>query len=230
MNVSVVVPWVAGDPWRGQAWAWVRARFVETHPDWEIVTGTCPPGPFNRSAAILDGARQASGDVLVVADADVWCDPAEAVTRAHEVGWAVPHTLIHRLSKESTVQVLTGSDWLGLPLSTDNPQDSKPYRGNETGTLVVLRSDVLFDVPPDPRFVGWGQEDQAWGAALRTLVGPPWRGPDDLVHLWHPPQPRQNRVVGSEANMHLLRRYQAARRHDDVMRLIVDESKATVPA
>ncbi len=228
MNVSVVVPWVAGDPWRAQAWAWVKARFAETQ--WEVVTGTCLDGPFNRSAAILDGARHASGDVFVVADADVWCDPTEAVERATENGWAVPHTLIHRLSKESTVQVLTGSDWRGLPLSEDNPQDSKPYRGNETGTLVVLARDVLFDVPPDPRFVGWGQEDQAWGMALRTLVGAPWRGPDDLVHLWHPPQPRQSRVVGSSANMDLLRRYQAARRRPDAMRSLVDEARSAVAA
>lgn len=229
MNVSVVVPWVAGDPWRGQAWAWVRARFAETHSDWEIVTGTCPDGPFNRSAAILDGARQASGDVLVVADADVWCDPAEAVAQALETGWAVPHTLIHRLSKESTVQVLTGSAWRGLPLSTDNRQDAKPYRGKPTGGLVVFRRDVLFDVPPDPRFAAWGQEDDAWSLALHTLVGAPWRGPDDLVHLWHPPQPRQSRVVGSQANMDLLRRYQAARRRPDAMRALVDEARSAVP-
>ena len=50
------------------------------------------------------------------------------------------------------------------------------------------------------------------------------------LRLLHPPQPRQTRVVGSEANMGLLRRYQAARRRPEVMRALVDASKAMVPA
>lgn len=112
---------------------------------------------------------------------------------------------------------------LYLPLSTDNPQDSKPYRGKETGTLVVLRRDILASVFPDPRFVGWGQEDLAWSLALRTLHGPPWRGTDDLVHLWHPAQPRMNRVVGTPQNLDLYRRYQRANRNRGRMAALLEE-------
>lgn len=225
-TVSVVVPWRSGCPHRQRAWEWVQTRYAEAHPDWEIVTGDSPEGPFNRSAAILDGARRSSGDVLVVADGDVWCDPQPAVD--HLETWAIPHLLLHRLSQLSTVVLLVEGpwfDWRGLPLSTDNRQDSRPYKGFETGTLVVLRRDVLFDVPPDPRFVGWGQEDQAWSAALRTLAGPPWRGHDDLVHLWHPPQPRRSRVVGNTESQALLRRYRNARRSPAAMRTLVEEAK-----
>jgi len=219
MNVSVLVPWRPGCPHRAAAWEWVQERTAAT--GWELVTGTCADGPFNRSEAILDAAGRASGDVLVVADSDIWCDgiPA-ALEQVDEHGWAIPHELIHRLSATATLEVLAGADWRHLPLSTDNPQDRRPYRGHETGTLVVLRADVLRDVPPDRRFVGWGQEDDAWSLALRLLVGPPWRGTADLVHLWHPAQPRLSRAVGSLEGKQLLARYRAARTPSLMTRLL----------
>lgn len=225
MDVSVVVPWRPGCPWRERAWEWVRARYTAAHPSWEVVTGTCADGPFNRSEAILDGASRASGDVLVVADSDVWCDPSSAVDRVTEHGWAIPHLLIYRLSEAATNRVLLGSDWRGQSLSDDNPQDRRPYKGHPAGTLVVLRADVLADVPPDRRFIGWGQEDDAWAAALNTLVGRPWRGADDLVHLWHPPQERMTRIVGNTTSARLGHRYARARRNPAAMRALLEEAR-----
>lgn len=225
MNVSVLVPWAPGCPHREAAWSHIRATYASEFPTWEIITGDgATPDGFSRTRAILDAYDRSTGDALVVADADCWVHPGLAVLAAVENGWAVPHTLIHRLSADSTAQVLAGASWRGLPLSTDNQQDQRPYKGNETGTCVVLRRDVFVQVPPDPRFVGWGQEDQAWGLALRCLIGPPWRGTDDLVHLWHPPQPRQNRRVGSPEGMGLLRRYQSARRNPGRMRQLIEEA------
>lgn len=228
MRVSVLVPFTAGTcPFRDRAWEWVSDQYATVFPRWEIVVGEgWTEGGYSRTQAILDAEGRATGDVLVVADADVWCHPGLAVLRAAEDGWAVPHRLIHRLSDESTAKVLWGHRWKGLPLSTDNPQDAKPYRGNDTGTLVVIRRDVFEKAPPDPRFVGWGQEDEAWGTALRTMVGPAWRGDDDLVHLWHPPQVRKTRVVGNEANRALRRRYTAARHDRDAMSALIEEAKA----
>lgn len=230
MTVAVLVPWSPGCPWRERAWAWARARWGEVHPDWEVVTGRSDFGtPFSRAQGILHAASRTDADVLVVADADVWCDPAPAVNQVAEHGWAIPHRLIHRLSLDSTLQVYGGTDWRGLPLSTDNHQDSRPYRGHPTGTLVVLTRDALEAAPPDPRFVGWGQEDDAWACALKTMVGKPWRGDDDLVHLWHPPQARQSRAVGSPEGLALLRRYRAARGNQDRMRALIAEH-VQVPA
>lgn len=226
MTVSVVVPYRPGEPWRDRAWAWVAARYRQHFPDWELVTGVHPDGPFSRTQAILDGAAKATGDLLVIADADVWCEDIKAsLSPACDFGWAVPHTLIHRLSPEGTEAVYRGGYWRVQPLSADNNQDQRPYKGNETGTLVVVRRDALEQAPPDPRFVGWGQEDQAWGLALRCIVGPPWRGDADLVHLWHPPQPRMNRIIGSPEGKALLARYRSARRRPDRMRALIEEGR-----
>lgn len=224
MTVSVLVPWRAGCPWRERGRAWVHRWYATERPEWEYVEGHCAGGPFNRAEAIIDAFRRSTGELLVVADADVFGDGiGRALGKAREHGWSIPHRLLHRLSEASSDQVMAGRDWRGLPLSTDNKQDSRPYIGHETGTLVVLRRDVLLDVPPDVRFVGWGSEDDAWAAALRTLIGTPWRGSADLVHLWHPAQPRQSRTVGNEASRALCRRYLKARRDPAAMRALIDE-------
>lgn len=224
-TVDVLIPWAGGCQQRERLLRWTMNQYADRYPCWGVVLGESPAGPFNRAAAILDAAAKSHADVFVVSDADVWCDPLVAVDAVAVQGWAVPHRLLHRLSPESTEQVLAGADWHGLPLSTDNALDRRPYKGNEAGTLFVIRRDVLDDVPPDVRFVGWGQEDSAYACALNTLVGKPWRGSDDLVHLHHPPQERLNRVVGNRESELLERRYRRARRSKQLMRDLVDEAR-----
>ena len=58
-------------------------------------------------------------------------------------------------------------------LSPNLPLEEDPYPGNPTGTLLVIPREMVLDVPPDVRFKGWGQEDEAWGGALKRLVGNP---------------------------------------------------------
>jgi hypothetical protein len=60
----------------------------------------------------------------------------------------------------------------------------------------------------DHRFVGWGQEDQAWAIALKCLFGNPWRSQNGpLWHMWHPPQDRMSREKGSPSSWNLYRLY-----------------------
>lgn len=235
MIVSVVFPYRSGGcVHREMAHDWVTGWWADEFPAWEQVTGESPDGPFSRSAAILDGAAKARGEVLVFADADVWCSPAAiraAVQEAVRYGWAVPHTLIRRLSREATDEFMASDD-LGsvdltrLRLDQSNKQDRRPYRGNPTGTLVVFRRDVFDAVPPDPRFRGWGQEDEAWGRAAHTLIGPPWRGDADLVHLWHPPAARIDRQNGNHEGMALRDRYDKVTGNRPAMAELVEEARA----
>lgn len=216
-DVTVVVPWRPGCPHRAAAWEYVRPRWA-VH---ELVTADAP-GDFNRAPAIVAGAQQAHGQVLVIVDADVFLeDNANEALAAVRDGapWAVPHGLVHRLDETTTSRLLSGDR--NVPVT----YDQKPYRGHPAGGIVVIHRDVLEQVPPDRRFAGWGQEDDAWAAALLTLAGPPWRGDAALWHLWHPHPVRRTRRVGNRAGEQLFRQYKAARGNPSRMRQLVDAGR-----
>lgn len=98
-----------------------------------------------------------------------------------------------------------------------------PYEGIRGGGAVVARAEAVREVPPDPRFVGWGQEDTAWAMALTALRGRPWRAATPLVHLFHPAQSeRPNR--GSSASRRLRIRYGRARADRQKMLALIEEA------
>jgi hypothetical protein len=92
--------------------------------------------------------------------------------------------------------------------------------------MMAITRDAYDRVPMDPRFVGWGQEDEAWGAALAAVLGNGWRGTTPLYHLWHPPQPRQNRAIGSQESRHLRGRYFKARRFPNEMDTLLTDARS----
>jgi len=182
-----------------------------------------------KAQAVHNAIGDTEADVVIVCDADCWSDGViEAVERVRDgAPWVIPHHRVHRLTEESTAQVLAGTD-----PHEDMPLDpivegitGFSYAGVTGGGIVVLRRDVYEACPLDPRFVGWGQEDEAWGLALRCLYGPPVRLSAPLWHLWHPPQERQSRGVGSEAGMALYKRYARAKRRPELMRGLIDEAR-----
>lgn len=213
MRVEIIAPWRGGCPWRERALEFVRSRY-----EWPVTIAPAPDGAWCKAAALMPAVEASSADVLVIADADVWCGGLDLAVEAVEQGapWAVPHGLVFRLSEPSTESVLAGADWQGQPLA------QFPYTGWEGGGFVVARRETVLDVPM-PAFDGWGGEDESWALALRTLVGEPWRGDADLIHMWHPPQERLNRRWGSEAGRALVHRFEAAAGDPAAMRTLVEE-------
>ncbi len=228
VSVEVVVPW-RETPERIRQWAYVRMALQTAYPAWPIRLGSCRDNePFNRSAAIVSAALASDATTLVIHDSDViFTGPLGESVDYVEMSqhWAVPHTHLRRLTEGATESVLDGSVALGPALALEEPK----YVGNPTGPLVVMPREMRLDVPPDVRFKGWGQEDEAWGAALVRLVGRPWRGPHTLYHLWHPPAERRDRMVGSDASEDLRAAYDRCSRSVLAMRGLVDRSKVLWP-
>lgn len=217
MPVAVVVPYRSSCPHRDAAWAWVRARYESTHPGWQIVTGDAPPGPWVKAAAVTDALSRTGADRIVIADADVWVDNlAEAVELLDEHPIVIPHRMLKRLDRPTTEAVLAGRN---VPHSYDRP----PYIGRAGGGITVERRETWEQVPMDPRFVGWGQEDDSRAIALTAILGRPKRLTADMLHLWHPPQERKNRSTGSTAGRKLQRRYELAAHDPDAMRALLAE-------
>jgi hypothetical protein len=211
--VEVVIPYLGGCQHREAALSWVLERHV--YPV-KVALGS---SPWCKAKAVMPAVENCPAGAVVVADADVWCDGLRDAVQAVQEGalWARPYARVHRLTKEGTAAVVRGEPWREQPL------EERPYRGVLTGGMLVAQRDVLLRVPMDPRFVGYGQEDEAWGAALATLAGRPWRGRADLVHLWHPPQKRMSRRKGSPESWELYKRYMEARRDPALMRRLIEE-------
>lgn len=235
-NVDVVIPWrYRVDRVAGLAYAsdWWRAQFG-IDPLGIDPLAIDPLGePWRKGVAIRGALNRLRhpADVTIVADADVVMtgpegahDIATAVreVRSGRAAWAVPHLRVHRHPPAGTAAILAGVE----PHLLDDP-NVEIHQGHPGGGLVVL-SRLIVDTCtlPDPRFAGWGQEDDSWAFALRTLFGVPWRGTQPLHHLWHKPQERMSRSVGSITGAGLYRRYVHARADPEAMRALVDEGWA----
>lgn len=210
MATAVLIPWRAGCEHRARALDHVTSLYADHHPDWPVILGRCDEGPWIKAQAIMDALSRTDADVLVITDADVFTDGLAEAVAAVITGakWAIPHYLVKRRAEDGTAE------------------DERPYPGIEGGGIVVLPREALLDCPPDPRFIGWGQEDECWAVALTALYGPPWRGTADLVHYWHPPQERWTRRRGSRESWALRRRYLNARHDPDAMRALIGEARA----
>lgn len=193
----------------------MRARLPYPHR-----TAPGDTGPWVKAAAVRDAARLSPAQTLVVSDADTWSEGIEAAVDAVQGGapWAMPHRGVYRLTEAGTAAYLRGAPLEGLPL------EQPPYLGTEGGGCVVLSADLLREVPLDPRFEGWGGEDESWGFALRGIAGPPVRIKTPLAHLWHPPQERQTRRWGSVRSRKLALRYRRARKDPDALRALLKEA------
>lgn len=216
--MPVLIPWRGGDADRERALEWVLNRHQGA--DVAVFNGH----PWCKARAVMPALRRMPDDIVVVADADVWCEGIESAIRAVTCGvanWAIPHKTVHRLSREGTDALLAGAEWSGK-------LDRRPYKGIFGGGIVVAHRDTFLEVPLDARFTGWGQEDESWGIALSTLAGLPWRGEADLIHLWHPPMPRMGGRRGNPEGWELYKRYATARGKPDEMRDLIFEGGADV--
>lgn len=216
-KTSVIVPWSPGCPHREAAISYVLDLWSRT--PFPVSLGVPTGSTWCKADAVASALRSTAADILIVADADVWCPGVfDAVSRVESgAPWAIPHQMLYRLTREATSKVLSGGT-LRIGLPTDEP----PYRGFAGGGMVVVRRDVYENVPLDPRFRGWGQEDESWAVALRTMVGEAWRGVSPMFHLWHPPQERDSRRFGSQESKRLFFRYLAARGKPDQMSKILE--------
>jgi hypothetical protein len=214
--VSLIVPFRGDCPHRAAAWAWLKRRWRDQHPDWELVEGTCHTPRWVKALAVHDAVLRSSGGTLVIADADVWVDRIEIGEN-----WSVPHYLVHRLTGTGTERFMAGEPVGRADLV------QRAYKGHVGGGVVVLPRDLWYEVPLDPRFEGWGHEDDSWNHALTTVAGKPERGDADLYHLWHPPQERHTRGWGSHESRALYRRYRGATPQG--MSVLLTEAKELLP-
>ena len=226
LEVEVIIPWFTklANPDREAALAWVGAR-------WTVLGYRCrlarsPSERFCKAEAVGMALRTSRASWLIVADADV--APPAGIDRAVErcrwdcEPWVKPFTHVIRLNKESSQKWYQGKH---VDLEDVQNLTQKPNIGVPGGGIVIISRENYDKVPLDKRFVGWGGEDESWGFALHTILGPPYIEMPDLIHFYHEPQERMTRQKGNLENDALRSRYLKAIAKPDKMQALVDEGK-----
>lgn len=229
MTLAIVIPYRAECPHRARALAWTVAEYQRTFPGVPIHVaddGGDDGNGWSKGHAVSAALRLTSpdADVIIVADADSWCDAITGAVRAveaFEYNWATPHHSVSRLSLQATTEVLGGvHPHAGLELI----EGHRPYAAVLGGGITVIRREMLEATPIDPRFRDWGGEDVSWAIALSARHGKPWQGTVPLYHLWHPPYQRAGYRFRQNGN--LVRLYQRAVRRNDLDAMVAEAQHA----
>lgn len=220
MTLSICVPWRPDGAHRSRAWEWVRARYEALLPDAEIITSDSDGTTFCLAQAANRAARQASGDVLFFASADIAND-ADYLRIAPEVActsMVVPEEY-HYLTEPDSLALLESDPAADLPTPTETE-----WSGCGIGHFMLPRE--AFDAVGgyDERHAGWGWEDRCLIAAVETLWGRPKRIPGKALHLWHPRSPETTtHSPTAPEQMALTHRYLDANGDPDAMRALIAE-------
>ena len=205
---------------RDRIWDYVRRWWERKVPEFAIVEGSSPDGPFSRAAALNDAYRRARPDFGIVLDADVVAYPDSvraAVAVARRTGEVVlPFEEYHALSPGYSRAVLAGH------ASPDRRGRLTTRKTHESSIVVVPREAWERIGGFDERFVGWGQEDVAFAQAARVLVGLR-RVPGEVFHLYHGRTKERIRSAPTYApNQARGRRYREANDPDAIRALLAE--------
>lgn len=189
---SVAVPWRPDDGGpRDRIWSWISRRWEALFPEAEIVSADSGDEPFSRGKSLNFAVLDCTEDLIVIADADtvpdpVWVRRGLALVRAG-APWVICYDegRYYNATAEWTAKILSRGPGCLVAEPAEGRYEHKITAWS--GMLVVRRDQFR---PFDPRFVGWGYEDNAFMTVMDREIGPHQRVPGYVVHLWHPEGPR----------------------------------------
>ena len=245
MKLSILIPFRDADGTRTPAKEWIVKRWAHFYPDAEIIEAPDDGvDPFNKSMAVNDAARQATGDVFAILDADTWVDPphVERSLSLIEKGipWVIPARRNLRLNRTISEKLLR-LDPTG-PLPPLRSQDADTAMGPVVGFLwIIPRKNWEIIGGMDERIRGWGGEDTAFTRAMDVIVGYHRKLNGTVVCLWHdrPRDRKRNRVwVGQDRTQEQYKQaligayFKAGRSKEAMLRVVQgihDPAPITVP-
>lgn len=208
-DVSVIIPISLNDKPREQAFQWVKKFYETMFPEVELCIGVCNEKPFSKAKVINKTVEKSKGDILVIADADIFYDPSlleQSIKQLETHAWVIPFRNVLNISQKSTQDLLEIEPQWPLPINIETK--SRPYGPRATGGVnIVPRTHFETVYGFDERFVGWGGEDDAFAASLKQLCGNAKRMDATLYHLWH----ERNNGGHYAANRELLRAYRSGK-------------------
>lgn len=202
-GISLLVPYRSDGGRRDETWAWLAKYWRNELPGSQIIMGSDSHTPFSKTTAVNDAASRATGDVLVILDADCYLSGDVVINAAetirseagnHRRLWYMPYRSFYRLTDSASRAILATDpkrppSYFAMspePRHTLNQLGS--VNGHWYGALIqVLPTEAFVTVNGmDTRFAGWGGEDAAFMHAVDTLYAQHRTTPNGVIHLWHP--------------------------------------------
>ncbi len=221
MSVSILVPYRAqpGSD-RERIWSWIRQRWELTMPDCELVV--CDDGreegPFNEGIAMNRCAEQASGDVFVLAEAEVAVNSdalkAALFRRVVVDSWMLPRTY-HALTATQTEEMLAQPprNRIGVP---QRPERS--WYDESVAPIAIVPAHAFWAVGGwETRYEGWGWTDRSFAYAMNTIYRPVERYDGACFHLYH-----QRNGIPRDADPALSHAYRLADGDPVLMRALIE--------
>lgn len=231
-DVTVAIPFRdQGD--RTPQLEWLRARYEALLPEVElIVEPDDGEDPFSKTIAVNNCLKKATRPIIAVIDADVWVEreaieTAAKLIRNGDTAWVRPADRVLRLTGHTTRKLIQTNP--AAPTPTFSEEDCEAITGT-VGLAFIVSAEAFRDIAGmDPRFRGWGWEDNAFNWAMRCLHGQEILFNATLIHLWHPRgKDQEGRRVwkGQQGrNAELGTRYKRAARRPTWMRRLIEEHR-----
>ena len=183
---SLIVPWRTDHGPREEIWNWNKERWQELY-DCEIVECDSGDEIFSRGKSRNQGVEQAKYSDLVIADSDTVADE-EALTELlcsglTQQSWYIPYDegRYYNLNEDATKELLKMNPGSVLREPVKGEWEFKIT--SWAGVLVLPRHAFCGY---DPRFVGWGWEDNAFQLRMDQTFKPFERRSGYVMHMWHP--------------------------------------------
>jgi hypothetical protein len=232
--ISFVGAFRSDDPDRIRVWEFLQECYAKQFPNAEVVVEADDgEDPFHKTLALNRAVARSNGETLVMIDCDTWVprtNVLHAVAELQTTGtWGRPWNIKVKLGQIDTDQVLQYPNWDGQVHGMDHPRRREGLNTYWAAPPQVFSREQYETVGGfDERFRRWGKEDEAFGLALRCLVGRPKHVIGYAVHLWHPRLGRSGSDLWpgqADSNKGLVHAYQQAARYPDQMRRIISRQE-----
>lgn len=248
-GISLLVPFQSDSGRRAETWEWLKQYWAYELPYAELIVGGYKHRPFSKTTAVNEAARKATGDIIVILDADCYI-PGDVIVecavkireaRAQDQHlWYIPYRHFYRMTDSASRLIISSNPVMPPRYFSSAPPlsqlESGPASsaGHHYGALIQIMPIEAFVAARgmDERFAGWGGEDVSFLHAVDTMWGRYKTLPSGVIHLWHPTFNEsgfKRNWVGQDKtnpNSNLASRYGAASSDYAKMLALVNEHKS----